>query len=1338
MKKILTILLAALGLASQAQVAPSPDAMGVANTGNAEDLYRGYVTEMVPIYTVASENGYQVPVQLIYQTRGIKVSDIASSVGLGWNLSAGGAITRVMRDQPDDQSTFTENLTSSIVSADQVSGTKGYDFEKDIFYISFPGGGGKFISTANKMTGTSANRNSFHGLPYNDLKISFFKTSDLNSRFEVLDTQGIKYVFGKNDAAREITTSQSYEQGQIPKANEDWTYISTWFLEEIIFPNLPDTEENRIIFTYQKDQSLTNSNTVSSKSYDLVEDHQVYLAWRTDSGNTITFYDPVSFDNPNINPKPTITFDFSVDAPQSLPFSSPFPRPFSFTSYNIFNDTGCKDIPNCSAAYSAFINYQPWLDFPLWVVGSGGYVKDINLFDQNSVQYYTAQSVGGQKHQISEANISASRLKKIESKKATVTFKWGNRSDITSLKKIDEILVKDHAGVLVHDIDLGYNYFDAGCSDSEDCKRLKLTSVSRNGQSLATFTYMDDASPSVDLPKRSSVKKDVFDFFKNSVSGKFGSVDYKIVPERINDPDPKLNNVPFYDYSANTISLGSQNRTPSSDAKAASLWKVDYPGGAQKTFSYDTKNSGGIVITNISVEDGKGNIAVNKSYTYDVPIGMKSSLHTPLSGTVTLFSDSPYLGYDHLSIGGYRDVTVTDQLTNIVSEYEFYTNQESESSVKSHWSSSWTKIGSLPSNAGPMLPPSFSPFPGLPKNITIKDANGNIIKSEFFNYLYSQSATFTFTEHAISLSDNGEYALAEVDQKCRTFQLDNRKISNYEDDVLISETTVNYSYLSTYKTLPNIVTTYRSDDNGAEEYNSQVETYYPMNESNIDKVYSASVLGEMVEKHMIGVPIQVKSRLKTPDNGAYLASDIRVTTYRKQHGLIQPYETYYQPIETLGIYNTNDLKLIKSLSYNDDGLLASSSTGDGIATRFSYDSQGYMVSKTIDPGPSAMEQTTTYTYKPLVGVETVTNPLNETITYEYDDKNRLKLIRDKDDNIVERYRYNFGNESNLIDASITHSGPYVKNEPVSFNASNVQVYGSREYKWDLNGTEKSGKNVSKSFGSSGNKTIKLSIISPEYSEPFNDEISIYIHDDFWSVDAITGINNDIICQDGTQNGEPWYIGGQFLYADLNQGGHACETSGSWTYDWEYSLNQSSWLNLPNNTESFVEFPQTLGNIDDIIYIRVRVKDWCNDWKISPTRTITVTGASCSSGGGDNGDGNPPTGCTTSISTTPSSHTFGENGGTLSNVGVNNVGSLFTISESMSWITTQKNGTTFNITCQSNGGNPRSGVITITADGCTYQMSVNQDANANNSCPTGCTWDFTDGRCEDSNGSPCAM
>jgi len=66
------------------------------------DHFTGTASATIPIYDY-SIAGIDIGVSLSYDTRGIRVDQTASEVGLGWNLNAGGSITRVVHGLEDDQ-----------------------------------------------------------------------------------------------------------------------------------------------------------------------------------------------------------------------------------------------------------------------------------------------------------------------------------------------------------------------------------------------------------------------------------------------------------------------------------------------------------------------------------------------------------------------------------------------------------------------------------------------------------------------------------------------------------------------------------------------------------------------------------------------------------------------------------------------------------------------------------------------------------------------------------------------------------------------------------------------------------------------------------------------------------------------------------------------------------------------------------------------------------------------------------------------------------------------------------------------------------------------------------
>lgn len=65
------------------------------------NLNSGTASINIPLTTLTGRS-LEVPVSLSYHSSGIKVNELASWVGLGWSLNAGGVITRTVRGLPDE------------------------------------------------------------------------------------------------------------------------------------------------------------------------------------------------------------------------------------------------------------------------------------------------------------------------------------------------------------------------------------------------------------------------------------------------------------------------------------------------------------------------------------------------------------------------------------------------------------------------------------------------------------------------------------------------------------------------------------------------------------------------------------------------------------------------------------------------------------------------------------------------------------------------------------------------------------------------------------------------------------------------------------------------------------------------------------------------------------------------------------------------------------------------------------------------------------------------------------------------------------------------------------
>ncbi len=229
------------------------------------DPQTGAANVVIPIYTFSSGQ-VSLPVSLSYNGSGVKPKDVENTAGIGWQLNAGGQVTRVVRGLPDDctkdnslasmygwmsasdtapaaisgltiynngstcsdETTDISNITSSFSPA--------MDTEPDLFYVSAPG-----LSCELVYDRVS---NTFKPVHYQDLVIGYGTdpTSHLITSFTITNDKGITYSFG-NDAdlapAYELVTqttsggSQVYFKTKYTQYKNGVTYYDNWGLTSI-------------------------------------------------------------------------------------------------------------------------------------------------------------------------------------------------------------------------------------------------------------------------------------------------------------------------------------------------------------------------------------------------------------------------------------------------------------------------------------------------------------------------------------------------------------------------------------------------------------------------------------------------------------------------------------------------------------------------------------------------------------------------------------------------------------------------------------------------------------------------------------------------------------------------------------------------------------------------------------------------------------------------------------------------------------------------------------------------------------------------------------------------
>jgi YD repeat-containing protein len=224
---------------------PSPEASALGKyVDHPVSTFTGVPSINIPLFEIKCGR-ITLPINVSYHGSGVKVDEIASRVGIGWVLNAGGAITRTVKGLPDDAGSTTTppligdwasngngyfNRDASNMSLEYVendpSSPLTNDLEPDVYFYNFGNKSGKIFFETRTLA---------YALNKDPIRIS--GPFNGTNRFVITAEDGLIYTF----EAAEGTSS-----GTIGFST---SYTSTWYITRI---DDPVTGKN-IQFSYRTD-----------------------------------------------------------------------------------------------------------------------------------------------------------------------------------------------------------------------------------------------------------------------------------------------------------------------------------------------------------------------------------------------------------------------------------------------------------------------------------------------------------------------------------------------------------------------------------------------------------------------------------------------------------------------------------------------------------------------------------------------------------------------------------------------------------------------------------------------------------------------------------------------------------------------------------------------------------------------------------------------------------------------------------------------------------------------------------------------------------------------------
>ncbi|MBZ9731573.1 RHS repeat protein [Salegentibacter sp. JZCK2] len=1048
------------------QVFPaSPEASSYGKYGDiAVNMAIGQANHEIPIHNIV-EQSFSLPVFLEYNYSGLVVEEIHGSTGLGWNLRAGGMITRQIKGLPDESQ-------NGYFGPNKI-GEKVYKMEKGLLSTEEEGllkenaANGKWDTESDKylinIAGISASFYLNHQgdpvfLPYSSLKLERLETGG----FKLTDTSGVQYFF----TIEETTQIENFEPDTI------MIYPSAWLVAEIILPNnkkfnfsyLPYSIRQRTyVDTYTKlePSSPTYEECVNTKNLEGVDtyitDSEVFgMLLSRISGNNqeINFnYNFKNGSNYGDGENPSSLKNITIQDSNQTVMSYTFEYDNLSSSRKLLKSIHKgKDSQNQEENFYQFEYYR-------------GTLSEIPYYKQDHWGYYNGNlNTSGRliaensNRAPSFSNTVLGALKKIHyPTKGSSEFIY-EQNEVSGKLNTGDVGVEDRLNTPIEIIINSDNY-----SDSEyiyETITVPFTPEALpDGQHSISLSYYLHGSAGYSLAFMELRKVNSTQNVTCSNSSicnyktDFASAEQSPVTKNL---DKTYYNLEPGNYELKVILERAANVSdPSKSPRAVANIFLEYFDSANNTESDSSVAMGGIRIKEVISCTGPNENCNRKKYNYlkedgTTPSGINLSKPNYISHETHNYApDTNPPGSIEMTCNLKR-VTSTSSLplSSFIGSPVLYKSVE-EISIGQNGEEIKRR---LHFSGEPDVEESF-PYAQRDKKNWKK---GLSLKTEFYKNSGTESLLIKEESNNYSVSKRNENSLKMLNSynlkagRLRFFYTaDGSRITQNNGAGIYLTAYTNSSEL--YLKISSQMNNYYFDGTSASELTElkNFEYDYPYGQlskqsfvdskgGNFEELfkypydYTTDVYTSMVAENQISSIVNVSSKkgkllhqkhteygdfggkLFLPKEDLYLKSNDSTA-----HSLLyHHYDTSGNPIE---ISKKSGPHIVYLWGYDDRYPIAKIdnasypeiSSALGVTNLSEIDETDLLeINLLRDNSNLANTMITTYTYQPAVGVTSTTDPKGDTVTYHYDSFNRLEFVKDKDGNIISENKYNYKGSTN--------------------------------------------------------------------------------------------------------------------------------------------------------------------------------------------------------------------------------------------------------------------------------------------------------------------------------------